>query len=287
MSVTVDFKFKRQLRQANDHKLLRTADGDTPYIEQPVRMVSVDTPEKAGYAGLPETAQKTLDECRRRLEENYYPDVPEALRKYFIKRLSAKATQYHIAAGNMATEEFEKILEERLTRPDGRKRRVAVIATGQVIDNHGRLLAYLAPWYTGSGADPLPPKDDPRRQTFNLNMIQAGWATFFPIYPSLPQNDDMNLAIAAAEASWDDRKGMWGQFGRNLLLAYEYRMCVKLGRAKSTAQGMKEAFQRHCVDLRTMRLVGLFGFHRVPPPYRLWVWQDDLEQAKSDLEVIE
>ena len=38
------------------HTLSRISDGDTPVIDQPVRMVSVDTPEKAEYAGLPSTA---------------------------------------------------------------------------------------------------------------------------------------------------------------------------------------------------------------------------------------
>ena len=40
---------------------------------------------------------------------------------------------------------------------------------------HHRLLAYLAPWFTGSASDPLPPRDDPQRRTFNLDMVEAGW----------------------------------------------------------------------------------------------------------------
>jgi endonuclease YncB( thermonuclease family) len=49
----VAFDFPRPSRPANPHRLASTSDGDTPVIDQPVRMVSVDTPEKPGYAGLP------------------------------------------------------------------------------------------------------------------------------------------------------------------------------------------------------------------------------------------
>jgi endonuclease YncB( thermonuclease family) len=43
-----NFGFDRQLRGVFPHRPLRTSDGDTPVIDQPVRMVSVDTPEKPG-----------------------------------------------------------------------------------------------------------------------------------------------------------------------------------------------------------------------------------------------
>ena len=53
-------------------QLARTSDSDTPVIDQPVRMVSVDTPEKQHYAGLPPTAQAKLDRCRQRLQDGTY-----------------------------------------------------------------------------------------------------------------------------------------------------------------------------------------------------------------------
>jgi len=141
----------------------------------------------------------------------------------------------------------------------------------------------MAPWFSGSASDPVPPRDSPARRTFNLDMIENGWAAFFPIYPSLPRNDDMNMAIAAAESAWNQRTGMWAAFGANVLLGYEFRACIKLGVAPDPAKGIADAFQRVCVDLRDLRIVGKFGFHRVPRPYRLWVWDKDLQQAKTDL----
>lgn len=62
----VAFDFQRTQRRAQPRTLGRVSDGDTPVIDQPVRMVSVDTPEQAEYAGLPPTAQAKLDRCRQR-----------------------------------------------------------------------------------------------------------------------------------------------------------------------------------------------------------------------------
>ena len=152
---------------------------------------------------------------------------------------------------------------------------------GEIIDRYGRLLAYLAPYFAATAADPLPPRGDPARRTFNLDMIDAGWAVFFPVYPSLPSDADMNAAIAAAESAWDNQRGAWHDFGEDLLVGYEYRACVKLGTAADADAGIAEAFQRVCVDLRNLRIVGRFDFHAVPPPYRLWVWQEQLAEAKA------
>ena len=72
----VSFDFPRTLRDARPHTLSRISDGDTPVIDQPVHMVSVDTPEKAEYAGLPPTAQAKLDRCRQRLQDGTYTEPP-------------------------------------------------------------------------------------------------------------------------------------------------------------------------------------------------------------------
>ncbi len=283
----VNFTFTRNRRSATAKRLLRTSDGDTPVIEQPIRMVSIDTPEKAQYAGRAEIAQPKLDLCRQRLANSFYDDLPEALRNYLSSKLTADAAEKHIKAANDATNVFNDLLEERLTRPNGSKRRLATIPTGELIDGFGRLLAYVAPWYGGGQSDPVPPRDDPRRYTFNLNMIASGWAAFFPIYPSLPSNRDFNLAIAAAETAWTEKRGAWAAYGEDLLLAYEYRACIKLASADDPSKGIEKAFQRVCVDLRTLTIVGLYGFYDVPPCYRLWIWEEDLAAAIENLNLIE
>jgi hypothetical protein len=78
----VAFDFPRTTRPAHPRQLSRTSDGDTPVIDQPVRMVSVDTPEKQHYAGLPPTAQAKLDRCRQRLHDGAYAALPDGLREY-------------------------------------------------------------------------------------------------------------------------------------------------------------------------------------------------------------
>lgn len=279
----INFDYPIISRPPARRQLYRVSDGDTPVIEQPIRMVSCDTPEKAGYAGKPETSQPKLDLCRERLENGDYDVLPQELREYLINKLSDDAAERHILAGNDASNVFNTLLEQRLTKPDGKKRGVATIPTGEIIDQYGRLLAYIAPWFEGTKADPLPPKDDPQRRTFNLDMIENGWAAFFPIYPSLPRNDDMNLAIAAAEAAWKKKRGIWKSYGQDVLLGYEFRACIKLAATKSSKKGIENAFQRVCVDLRSLKIVGLYGFWNVPPCYRLWVWEEDLADAVADL----
>ncbi len=281
--VEVNFSFARATRPASRRRLSQVSDGDTPTIDQPIRMVSCDTPEKAQYAGGPAKSQPKLDACRERLSGNFYQSLPRALRDYFIARLTDDAAERHVEAGTRAWAVFQEVLDRRLVRPDGNRRSLAVIPTGEVIDSYGRMLAYLAPWFAGTDADPLPPRDDPRRRTFNLEMVENGWAAFFPIYPSLPNNADFNLAIAAAATAWDEKRGAWEEFGEDLLLAYEFRACIKLGTAATAEEGIAATFQRVCVDLRDMRAVGLYGFSEVPPPYRMWIWESDMAAARDDL----
>jgi endonuclease YncB( thermonuclease family) len=279
----LSFDYERDRRPAAPQRLYNISDGDTPTIFQPVRMVSVDTPEKAHYAGRPEVAQPKLAACRERLTSGFYPDIPVGFRDYLLERLDGDAAERHITAGEGASLEFQQLLTRRLTRPDGQQRRVATIPTGEIIDRYGRLLAYLAPWFAGGAADPLPPRGDPARRTFNYDMVAAGWAAPFLIYPSLPGNDDLNLFYEAAKAAWADARGAWAVSGRTLLLGYEYRLAIKLGTADTPGDGMTDAFQRICIDLRTNRSVGLHGWHDVPPPERLWVWTADQERARKDL----
>jgi endonuclease YncB( thermonuclease family) len=282
-----DYAYKPDSHTAQPREVLQISDGDTPVIQQPIRMVSCDTPEKAGYAGKPETSQPKLDLCRSRLESGFYPEIPEPLCSYLLAKLTPDAAKDHINAGNRATEVFNATLEERLTRPDGKKRKAGIIPSGEIIDRYGRLLAYLTPWYSNTESDPLPPVGAPERHTFNLNMIDDGWAAFFPIYPSLPRRkDDWLLTVNAAESAWINKKGAWVEFGDQVLLGYEYRLCIKLGTEDTATKGMEKAFQRHCVDIRTSQLKGLFGFWEVPPCYRLWIWGDDLEKAIIDLDLV-
>ena len=92
-----------------------------------------------------------MDRCRQRLQAGTYQERPEALRTYLVERLTQDAAERHIDAGIRASQEFQALLDRRLTRPDGGRRKVATVPTGELIDRYGRLLAYLAP---GSAARP-------------------------------------------------------------------------------------------------------------------------------------
>ncbi len=131
----------------------------------------------------------------------------------------------------------------------------------------------------------LPPKTDPARHTYNLTMVEDGWASFSPIWPSLPKNFD--LLYKAARKAWSIKKGMWNKYGKNLLLPYEYRLLLKLSPEVTADKKVKDimdsAFQRLCVDLRTMKLVGKFDFYKVPPGDRFWIWERDWKKNKDQI----
>ena len=113
-------------------------------------------------------------------------------------------------------------------------------------------------------------------------MISEGWAAFFPVYPAIGKRVDFNLALAGAEAAWTGRRGAWMQEGENLLLGYEFRLCVKLGKSPNATVGL-DAFSRLCVDMRTDKLHDQFGLWQVPPPFRLWIWKENREKAIETL----
>jgi endonuclease YncB( thermonuclease family) len=281
------FDFPRAVRTAAARVLIEHSDGDTPVVEQPIRMVSVDTPEKAHYAGKPSTAQPKLDRCRARLTDGTFGTlIPDGLRDHLLSRLTPDAAERHIAAAERATAHFQSLRERRLTRSDGTTRRVAVVPTGELVDRYGRLLAYLGPWFAGADSgDPRPPRDHPDRRTFNLDMVADGWGAMFLIYPSIPREPDLRMLLDEADAAWTARRGMWEAFGEDLLLAYEYRACVKLGARDigDPEAAVRDAYQRVCVDLDGLRTLGPFDYHEAPPSRRLWIWKDQFDQAAGDL----
>ncbi|WP_433435051.1 hypothetical protein [Nonomuraea sp. CA-141351] len=282
----IDLDFVGPSRPANDYKFVEVTDGDTPKIEMSIRMVSIDTPE-SHYGGNPPTAQAALERTKARLQDGTYDALPQHLRDYLVSRITPDAALHHLTAGQLAAEAHKVMVKTRLTRQDGTQRKMAVVATGELVEGHGRLLAYTAPWFSGGASDPLPPRDDPKRRTFNLDMVALGWAATFIIYPSIPPAFDLNLLLDEAATAWREKLGAWAHFGPDLLLGYEYRACIKLGtqHLDDPADAIAEAYQRVCVDLRTLTEVGLYGYHEVPPPDRLWIWAKDLDQARKDLPI--
>jgi endonuclease YncB( thermonuclease family) len=286
MSIT-NYKLPPPSFNVSPKKDLGGPDGDTIKIEQPIRMVSCDTPEKEKPFGKAETAQPKLDRAKKHLEDGVFEQLPKGLVKYLTGRITKDAAKKHINAGKDASAHFEKVKDGSLNLPGGKRRKVGVLPSGEVIDRNGRMLAYIMCYLE----KPLPPKEDPLRKTYNLIMVEDGWAVFFPIWPSLPKDPaDFSKIYAGAKKAWNTQKGMWKKYGKNLLLPYEYRMLMKLSVEISAEKTAKEimdgAFQRLCVDLRTMKLVGKYDFYKVAPCHRFWIWEADWKKNKAQIKSI-
>jgi hypothetical protein len=53
--------------------------------------------------------------------------------------------------------------------------------------------------------------------------------------------------------------------------------------AGGAAQLVADAFRRIRVDLRTCEELGESGSWSIEPPYRLWIWKEDLATARVQL----
>jgi hypothetical protein len=43
---------------------------------------------------------------------------------------------------------------------------------------------------------------------------------------------------------------------------------------------------RYCADMRTRRLYGPESYFKIPEPYRLWIWPNDVQKAIGLLNLI-
>lgn len=68
----------------------------------------------------------------------------------------------------------------------------------------------MAPYHIAHELATMSYKD---RATFNLLMVESGWADSFPIYPSIPKHCDLVMPHEAAKDAYD-RKKMHGLIKR-------------------------------------------------------------------------
>ncbi|GAA3821583.1 hypothetical protein GCM10022226_47340 [Sphaerisporangium flaviroseum] len=71
----------------------------------------------------------------------------------------------------------------RLARPDSSQRKLAMIATGELVENNGRLLAYAAPWFAGTPAI----RSVSCRSCWPNCMPLTSWMRQKPIEPIIPR----------------------------------------------------------------------------------------------------
>lgn len=270
--------------------LTDVTDGDTPNIRMPIRMLSIDTPETtAGSEAGARRVDDRFEELANWLKQGMAP-VTADFREHILPRLEhGAAGSLQFAQGQSASEAHKQAVARRLTRETGSKRNLFVRSPAVPFDNYGRLLAYVAPNYSAKERQALSRKE---RQTFNLDLIESGWASPFVIFPNIPGELDLPLYIEAAVTAASEERG---QYQNELSLpAYEYRMCEKLYLVtRDLANGKSLSYpdqlrwrSRYCADMRTRRLFGPENYMDIPPPYRLWIWPQDVSTAIGQLNLI-
>lgn len=270
--------------------LVDLSDGDTPNIRMPIRMLSVDTPETtarseqraavvdAEFAQLAEWMLDGTAPISRPLAEVLAPKLATGTAGSLQFRLGTEASAF--ARANT---------DARLTRPNGTRRNLFLRTADAPFDTNHRMLAYVAPSFSTAELATLTRE---QRSTFNLDLVRAGWAATFVLYPSVPGELDLPLLVAAAADARLGGIGMWAE--ADVLLAYEYRAMEKLHDITEKIAGGadlpgSERFawrERYCADLRSRALHGPEDYAAVPPEYRLWIWRADVPDAIARLNLV-
>ncbi len=261
------------------------ADGDTPYVKMPIRMLGIDTPETSyPGAGSAETIDDKLYELAQLLKAGVYT-IDENLANYLIPKLeTGEAGSTQKRQGEYAKLYFKELMDQRLIRPNGRRRSLYMHAPQIPFDHYGRLLAYIAPKYTNKELLAYPPNE---RGTFNYLMVKSGWAAPIMIYPNLPKDADLRMVHTAVKNAVENGLGAWED--PYMLTGYEYRMCLKMYKAiKRLEEGEftvkpSKYVSRFCVDMTNSLVYYPDEYFNVRPENRLFVWADDIRKAVADL----
>ena len=271
-------------------KYLRVTDGDTPYVSISIRMLSIDTPE-VHYPGnqKPSRQDESLAQLAGWIQAGQAP-ISDKLAQHLQPRLAtSRAGTLQEEQGETATREFEKMLEAKLTKPDGSKRQVYLHSADEHFDQYGRLLAYMSPSYSAKELNSMSYKE---RASFNLMMIESGWAASFPIYPSIPKHRDLIMLQEAGKDAFETKRGAWTD--PKMLTGYEFRMCVRLHQitnklVKGQSVSSKERYSwvsRYCLDMTTREMFFPQDYYKVKPYNRIFVWPDDAIEAIANLNLI-
>ena len=266
--------------------LVDVSDGDTPNIRMPVRMLSIDTPEVTARS---DNGARKVDvkfaELRQWIIDGHAP-VSRGFADYILPKLAGTPGTLQFQQGQAASAFHKEISETRLRKPSGRRRNLFVRTADERFDGYGRLLAYTAPSYSSREIREMSREE---RATFNLNMIEAGHAAPFVLFPSIPGELDMPLYLKAAVGAMENGRG---QYADPLhLTGYEYRMMEKLYNiTKKIVAGTSMSYRdkiawrsRYAFDMRDRMIYGPEDYMTVPPPYRIWLWADDVQEAMGAL----
>ncbi len=253
---------------------VRATDGDTPTLEMPIRMLGMDAPE-LHYSGATENKPGKYDAAMQKFLKTAGKDLDRGLKNHLKNRLSDKPCTRHIKAGKAAFEYFTDMTKTRLDRGVGKSgrpltpRKIFIMASTEVFDDYGRMLAYVNAAYEKEEREKIPSAERP---TFNLQMMRDGHAASLIIYPNIPKTADLELVQAMGKTARSQRKGFWKDGGK-VLLAYEFRWIV------GTIQGKRQGPDRYCADMTTGELFSPQQYYRVCPEDRLFFRQRHFEEA--------
>jgi endonuclease YncB( thermonuclease family) len=279
-----------ELDTLGDRNYLKTTDGDTPSVSTSIRMLSIDTPE-VHYPDnkAPSTQDNNLAQLAEWIQ-NGKAHINTDLGKYLSPRLATRtAGTLQEKQGKEAMKQFEELLNKKLTLPNGKKRNVFLWAADEHFDQYGRLLAYMAPNYSSRELATMTRKD---RATFNLLMIESGWAASFPIYPSIPSYPDLVILQEMGKDAYDNKRGAWSN--PMMLTGYEYRMCVRLyeitrdlidGKNLSTKE-QNSWIDRFCADMTTKEIYYPQDYYKVLPHNRIFIWPEDVAEAVGKMNLV-
>jgi endonuclease YncB( thermonuclease family) len=279
-----------ELDALGSNEYLRVTDGDTPNVSTSIRMLSIDTPE-LHYPGntKPSKQDEKLAQLAEWLEAGQAP-IFDGLAEYLQPKLATGAAgTLQEQQGEKAKEKFEELLDQKLTRPSGSKRRLFLRTADQPFDQYGRLLAYVAPNYSRKERETMSRRE---RATFNFLLVESGWAAPFPIYPSIPRYTDLVMFREAGQAAYEQKRGAWAD--PLSLTGYEFRMCVRLyGVTKKLVAGEKVSssekygwISRYCADMTTREIFYPQGYYQVKPYNRIFIWPDDVAEAVGKMNLL-
>ncbi len=251
-------------------------DGDTPTLQLPVRMLGMDAPEYhyGGATGKnPGKYDKDIASFLTKAGKNLDP----GLRNYLKQRVGSNASTRQIQGGLASSDHFKEMVAKRLDRGMGKNgkplapRHLFTMASKDVFDRYGRLLAYVNASYEKKELESIP---EAKRPTFNLQMIQDGQAVSLIIYPNIPKEKDLELVQLAVKNARTHAKGCWKD-PKSVLLPYEFRWIV------DTILGKRNGPDRYCADIVSGKLYPPQRYYEVLPENRLFFFPEHLSQAIS------
>lgn len=265
-----------------DKKITKITDGDSVKIEVGVRFLSIDTPESRASK-----SDEDFANLAQWLQEDLPADIPAELADYLRPKLQGGAVNLQRSQGDKATEALNKIVERDLKKFKTKK--VFARMSNPPFDGYGRLLIYMAPFLNRDQLDETPERDRP---TFNLSMIESGWAAPFLIYPSMPKSSDLKWLQEVAIQAFERGIGVWENDAS--MPGYEFRMCQKLhtylekwrnGRKEVSSRDRKWV-TRFCADMSTREIFDPKEYFKVAPYNRLFIWPEDTFKAAAQLNLI-